>query len=124
MVLSKVLIAVVGIAVALWVRPRIAARAERAFSALSIDAQDPRLRLRGATAKVVLDRVDSDAGAPYSLHRICRNEHGEYFLFMYNGYPYVTHLSRERARHALLADRAVYEREFGDASEDAGARRA
>jgi hypothetical protein len=118
MAFTKILLGLLAAVVAVWLRPRYAARAERLFSALSIDSQDPRLSLRGATAKVVLDRVDSHAGSTYSLFRICKNEYGEYFLFMYNGSPYVTHLSRDRARHALLVDRAVYEREFGAA--DAG----
>jgi hypothetical protein len=117
---TKLLLALVVGAIAIWLRPRYAARAERAFAALSIKSQDPRLCLRGATAKVVFDRVDSHEGAPYSLFRICKNEHGEYFLFMYNGHPYTTHLSRDRARHALLVDREAYEREFGDTRADAG----
>lgn len=114
MALTKIILGLLTVAITVWFRPRYAARVERLFSELSINSQDPRLRLRGATAKVVFDRVDSDKGSIYSLFRICKNEHGEYFLFMCNGgSPYVTHLSRDRARHALMVDRRAYEREFG-----------
>ena len=119
MTLTKILLGLLAVAVTVWIRPRYAARVERLFSELSIDSQDPRLRLRGATAKVVFDQVDSHQGSIYSLFRICKNEYGEYFLFMSNGSTYVTHLSRDRARHALLVDPEAYEREFG-ADTDAG----
>jgi hypothetical protein len=120
MVTAKILLGILAGAIALWLRPSYKARAERAFSALSIDSPDSRFCLRGTTAKIVYDRVDSRSGNPYSLFRICKNEHGEYFLFLHDGYPYATHLSRERARHALLVDRKAYEREFGGIDPDAG----
>jgi len=93
MLVVKILSGLVLGAVAMWARRRDSREAERAFSSLSVKSLDPRLCLEGATAKIVLNRVASDSRTPYSLFRICKNEHGEYFLYMYNGAPYVTHLS-------------------------------
>jgi hypothetical protein len=119
MLVVKILSGLVLGAVAMWARRRDSREAERAFSSLSVKSLDPRLCLEGATAKIVLNRVASDSRTPYSLFRICKNEHGEYFLYMYNGAPYVTHLSRERARNAMSIDQKAYEREFGEAKGDA-----
>lgn len=51
-----------------------------------------------------------------TIHRVFRNEHGEYFLFISGDPPYVTHISRERAKNALRDDKGAFEREFGGAS--------
>lgn len=110
-------------------RATLGDKAEKVFSALSVHSEDPRLCFRGATATVVFQRVDFDVfsrtGSGYCLFRICKNEHGEYFLVTYcadwvpdPARPYVSHLSRERARLALKVDRKAYEREFGSASDN------
>lgn len=52
-------------------------------------------------------------GPKITTHRICKNTHGEYFLYVSGDKPYVTHLGRDRAMNALRSDKVVFEKEFG-----------
>ena len=86
------------------------------FRSLRLPSPDPRLAFDGSTATVVYDR---DTGQRV-IHRICKNVHGEYFLFVYTvqlsgwgGSSYLVHLTRERAINALGVHRGAFEREFG-----------
>jgi len=76
----------------------------------------------GRTAAVVHDYVEVHQQKRYeplqqTLHRVFRNEHREYFLFISSdpaARPFVTHLSRQRAMNALRGDAVAFRREFGD----------
>jgi hypothetical protein len=96
------------------------AAARRQFDGLCLTAEDPRFAVDGANAVVVLERRQyiegADAPNRYSLFRICKNPHGEYFLFMSGKKPYVTHLTKERAMNALRFDKKAFAKEFSDAN--------
>jgi len=81
---------------------------EAQFRAVRVDAPVPVLCFRGETAQVLLDKEDiiKNRYSPpqVSLWRICRNEHGEFFLFLSGKEPYLKHLSRDEARNALRGE--------------------
>lgn len=57
--------------------------------------------------------MPNSAGSSFhSVHRICRNDHGEYFLFISGEDPYISHISRERAMNALRGHPKIYAHEF------------
>ena len=95
-------------------------RAERQFRSMRVKSDDPRFAFDGASATVVLDQDqvigNADRSGLFMLHRVARNPHGEYFLFISGKRPYISHLSKERAKSVLRANRDVYAREFGDAN--------
>lgn len=77
----------------------------------------------GKSAKIVLERVDFgqrlSLRGPRNqliLHRIFRNEFGEYFVFISGERPFVEHLTPERAMNALRANPKAFEREFSQAA--------
>ena len=80
---------------------------------------DKRSSYDGKSATVVYEFLDEprpgNQNVIYRLaiHRVFRNAHGEYFLFISGEPPYVTHLSRERAMRALRVDSVALGREFG-----------
>jgi molybdopterin-guanine dinucleotide biosynthesis protein A len=91
--------------------------AERQFLSAKLDSDDPRFRFSGTSSTIVLDQDQfmgtAPLGARYALHRVARNEHGEYFLFISGDSPYISHLSKERAMDAVREHRSVFAREFG-----------
>jgi molybdopterin-guanine dinucleotide biosynthesis protein A len=93
------------------------------FDALEHEsAADVRSSYSGRAAIVVYEFDDEPKVGnrrtihPLTIHRVFRNEYGEYFLFISGDPPYVTHLSRERAVNALREDKDAFVREFGDGS--------
>lgn len=81
---------------------------------------DSRASFVGSEVTIVSEFVDEpkahgrrSIGHPIILHRICRNSYGEYFLYISGDQPYLAHMNRERAMHALRADPVSYKREFG-----------
>jgi hypothetical protein len=91
------------------------------FLKTRIDSNDPRLVFDGRTAIVLHTFMDMHRQVLHGvnvlqgLRRICRNEHGEYFLYVSSHpKPYVTHLSKERAKNALRVDPEAFRREFGE----------
>ena len=72
----------------------------------------------GSTATVVYERwgLYSDWYEHVDVYRICKNLHGEYFLYMhaFQHTPYLAHLTRDRAMNALRVDLAAFQREFGE----------
>lgn len=112
---TKIVLALVIAGLTMLAQYVNATRAEKLFRNLRLNSKDPRYRFHGSTAKIVHDKVESHDGAADMLYRYCKNEHGEYFVFMYAGglKPYIKHLTRERARQVLEPYPAVYEREFG-----------
>ena len=98
---------------------RIKSIAEKQFRTLRIDAVNPQFQFRGADCVIVAEtqsRVSTDyphSGYAYLLWRICRNDCGEYFLFLSGDSPHLEHLTRERAMNALRAFPDIYAREFG-----------
>jgi hypothetical protein len=94
---------------------------ENQFKAATNRVEDERYRFDGNSAVVVYEYVDEPKGEhnfrslghPLMIHRVCRNSFGEYFLFISGEMPFITHLSKERARAALQRDRVAYKREFG-----------
>ncbi len=91
------------------------------FKSTSNNPMDERYRFDGSTATVVYEYVDEPKGEnnrrslghPLMIHKVCRNSFGEYFLFISGEVPFITHLSRDRAKAALQADTVAFEREFG-----------
>jgi hypothetical protein len=105
-------------------RQRLAIYAQ--FDALQHEsASDARSSYTGRAAVVVYEFDDEPKAGnrrtihPLTIHRVFRNEYGEYFLFISGDPPYVTHLSRERAMNALREDTDAFEREFGGDSKQA-----
>jgi hypothetical protein len=93
---------------------------EAQFEALRHDVDgDARSSYDGKSATVVYQFLDeprpgnTEAIYRLTIHRVFRNAHGEYFLFISGEPPYVTHLSRERAMHALSIDSDAFRKEFG-----------
>ncbi|MBP6530657.1 MAG: hypothetical protein KA260_11090 [Burkholderiales bacterium] len=86
------------------------------------DPTNARGSYAGRAAAIVYEFDDEPKGGKrrmfhkLTIHRVFRNEHGEYFLFISGNPPYVTHISRERAKNALRDDKGAFEREFGGAS--------
>jgi hypothetical protein len=81
---------------------------------------DPRLSFDPDSATLVFEQEDIRGKASLlQTHRINRNPHGAYFLFIATAYepPYFTHLSRERAMDALRLDPEAFRREFPDAAD-------
>lgn len=72
----------------------------------------------GSTATVVYERwgLYSDWYEHVDVYRICKNLHGECFLYMhaFQHTPYLAHLTRDRAMNALRVDFAAFQREFGE----------
>lgn len=81
------------------------------------DLSESTLSYDGNTATVVHDHVEvilrRHEGHVQTLHRIFRNAHGEYFLFISGDPPFVEHLTRERAMNALRGEEMAFRREFG-----------
>ncbi len=114
----------IGVAVnRVYVRNRVGriARIDKEFRGLrAVNHLDERFSYDGSTAIVVFedvdDRVRPDQRVLEDLpvvQRVFRNEFNEYFLFISGQPPFVTHLSRERAMHAIKGDSQAYQREFG-----------
>jgi hypothetical protein len=99
-------------------RQRLAIHAQ--FNALHHEStDDARSAYAGLTA-VVVHEFDDEPKVGHrktihhlTIHRVFRNQYGEYFLFISGDPPYVTHLSRERAMNAMREDKHAFEREFG-----------
>jgi hypothetical protein len=106
---------------ALWMFPKWMKRARSEnsvqFRNLKVASYDPRLSFDGAKATVVLETdesYDNRGGVKLITRRICKNRSGSYFLVILGEEkPYVTHLSRERAKNALRPHKEVYDKEFG-----------
>lgn len=91
-------------------------KANARFKALNAPNRDPRYSFCGQTAQILV-KDDSESCesfiASVSLYRICKNEHGEYFLVQeFNWKPMITHLDVRRAKNALRPYAAAYYREF------------
>lgn len=101
----------------------IKSTAEKQFRTLHIDAVDPRFQFSSADCVVVAETQSVVStnyrfpGYDYLLWRICRNDCGEYFLFLSGIHPHIEHLTRERAMNALHAFPDIYAREFGETSQ-------
>ncbi len=87
-----------------------------------VDGENARGSYYGNSAVIVYEFDDEPrignrrAYRRLTIHRVFRNTHGEYFLFISGVPPYVTHLSRERAMNALRENKLAFHREFGDES--------
>ena len=82
---------------------------------------DPSLSFDGGTAVIVHDFIDPPLSQSKralqelpSLHRIFRNAHGSYFLFISGDPPFIDHLTRERAMNAVRPDPVAFKHEFGE----------
>lgn len=126
--LKVILLAVAVLLIAGGIRPWAIARRqwreslELEFRALRRQSANPRGSFDGARAQIILELAtnhgwyfqrgpNGDAGE--GVYRICKNEHGEYFLYVSGTPPQLTHLSQKRARNALRYDPETYRREFG-----------
>lgn len=92
---------------------------ETQFRSMRIDSDDPSGRFDGRLAAIVQDKREliryGFSMKVVGLHRICKNEYGRYFLFIYtaDAPPYLSQLSVERAKNALRSSRETFEKEFG-----------
>lgn len=75
--------------------------ADTVLRKIKLKADDPKYEFDGAKAEIVAQRLEHIRYTFEDLHRICRNEYGEYFLLISCSPPYICHLPQERAREAM-----------------------
>lgn len=82
------------------------------------NSADPALSYDGNKATVVHDHIEVETrrheGHVQTLHRVFRNDCGQYFLFISGDPPFVGHLTRERAMNAMRGDPVAFKHEFGE----------